>query len=121
MYNSNKYLLEYILAQPYDSQSTFRRNILPCIFRAAVVFLLVPCLAYCSALMIDVIFVPKTSMDFRRTTLRHIPQNRLLHSHSSDILKCDLCNVPLALCNSSSGCQHGYEPADTTEKCFSFL
>jgi hypothetical protein len=50
-------------------------------------FMLVSCLAYSSTLKMEAVCSSETSADFQRTTLNHIPVDKILHNHRCENLK----------------------------------
>jgi hypothetical protein len=53
----------------------------------ATCFTLVSCLSYSSTLKMEVTCSSETSVDFRRTTRRYIPEDRALHNHRCENFK----------------------------------
>jgi hypothetical protein len=79
------YILGYNAVQSVGSQPTFRKNISPPSPGSkykpskkpallATYFMLVSSLAYSSSLRMEATFSSESSVDFKRTTLRHIPE-----------------------------------------------
>jgi hypothetical protein len=56
-------------------------------FLLATFFTLISCLAYSSTLMMQMTCSSETSVNFKRTTRRYIPENRTLHNHRCEYLK----------------------------------
>jgi hypothetical protein len=51
-----------------------------CCWRAAVCYILISCLAYCSSLKVEAMCSSETSVEFNKTTQRYIPENTSLQS-----------------------------------------
>jgi hypothetical protein len=56
-------------------------------FESPARFILVSCLAYSSALKIEVICSSEISIDFDGTTQSYIPKDRILHTHRCENFK----------------------------------
>jgi hypothetical protein len=56
--------------------------------------LLIACLAYCSTLKMESVFSSETSLNFYRTTRRHVPWDGTLHSYRCESL---ISNITLTL------------------------